>query len=89
MCHFWVFLGEFRDSRIQTSGFESRIHESTSKRFESHESNGKLSQKLFSFRNSGHGIFETDFLSGNAKLSMAYCTFISQNFNLLKLSKCN
>ena len=43
MCHFWVFLGEFRDSRIQTSGFESRIHESTSKRFESHESNGKLS----------------------------------------------
>ena len=42
ICHFWVFWGEFRDSRIQTSGFESRTHESTSKIFESHESNGKL-----------------------------------------------
>ena len=42
MWAFWVFLGEFGDSRIQTSGFESRIHECTSKRFESHESNGKL-----------------------------------------------
>ena len=35
-------LGEFRDSRIQTSRFESRILESTIIRFESHESNGKL-----------------------------------------------
>ena len=44
ICHFWVFWGEFRDSRIQTSGFESRTHESTSKIFESLESNGKLTR---------------------------------------------
>ena len=41
--HFLGLLGEFRDSRIQTSRFESRILESTIIRFESHESNGKLS----------------------------------------------
>ena len=44
ICHFWVFWGEFRDSWIQTSGFESRTHESTSKIFESLESNGKLTR---------------------------------------------
>ena len=41
--HFLGLLGEFRDSRIQTSRFESRILESTIIRFESHESNDKLS----------------------------------------------
>ena len=49
MSTFWVLLGEFRDSRIQTSRFESRILESTIIRFESHESNGKLSKDTYSY----------------------------------------
>ena len=42
---FLGLLGEFHDSRIQASRFESRILESTIIRFESHESNGKLIYK--------------------------------------------
>ena len=43
---FLGLLGEFQDSRIQASRFESRILESTIIRFESHESNGKLNCNL-------------------------------------------
>ena len=39
---FQTFLGEFWDLQIHSCGFESQIHESTCQRFESHESNGKL-----------------------------------------------
>ena len=43
--HILFLLKSFLDSRIHAFGFEFRIHEYGSQRFESHESNGKLGQR--------------------------------------------
>ena len=40
--HILFFLKSFLDSPIHAFGFEFRIHEYGSQRFESHESNGKF-----------------------------------------------